>query len=111
MNVLAHIIFSFWWFSVLSLFPITAAGVVSCGGRKKSPRTSYIVHIIVSFWSFEIASVFCEIRKLLSVWIHFLTNGLRYLVPFGFATSLCINYPVERCKITVILFGSMLPNL
>ena len=21
------------------------------------------------------------------------------------------NYPVERCKITVILFGSMLPNL
>ena len=28
------------------LFPITAAGVVPCGGRKKSPRTSSIVQII-----------------------------------------------------------------
>ena len=26
-------------------------------------------------------------------------------------TSLCIDYPVEKCKISVILFGSMLPNL
>ena len=26
-------------------------------------------------------------------------------------TSLCIDYPVESCKISVILFGSMLPNL
>ena len=25
-------------------------------------------------------------------------------------TSLCIDYPVENCKIAVILFGSMLPN-
>ena len=30
------------------------------------------------------------------------SSGIRYLVPFGFASSLCINYPVERCKITVI---------
>ena len=28
---------------------ITAAGVVPCGGRKKSPRTSSIVQIIFSF--------------------------------------------------------------
>ena len=27
---------------------------MSCGGRKKSPRTSSIVQIIFSFWSFEI---------------------------------------------------------
>ena len=26
-------------------------------------------------------------------------------------TSLCMDYPVERCKITVFLFGSILPNL
>ena len=31
------------------LFAITAAGVVSCGGPKQSPRTSSIVQIIVSF--------------------------------------------------------------
>ena len=37
------------------LFAITAAGVVPCGGPKKSPRTSSIVQIIYSFWSFEIS--------------------------------------------------------
>ena len=26
-------------------------------------------------------------------------------------TSLCIDYPVERCKITGFLVGSILPNL
>ena len=35
------------------LFAITAAGVVPCGGRKKSPRTSSIVQVIL-FRSFEI---------------------------------------------------------
>ena len=39
----------------LILFPITAAGVVPCGGPKKSPRTSSIVQILFSFWSFEIS--------------------------------------------------------
>ena len=39
------------WF----LFAITAAGVVPCGGPKKSPRTSSIVQVIFSFWSFEIS--------------------------------------------------------
>ena len=34
---------------------ITAAGVVPCGGPKKSPRTSSIVQVIFSFWSFEIS--------------------------------------------------------
>ena len=31
------------------LFAITAAGVVPCGGPKKSPRTSSIVQVIFSF--------------------------------------------------------------
>ena len=29
--------------------------VQTCGGPKKSPRTSFIVQIIFSFWSFEIS--------------------------------------------------------
>ena len=37
------------------LFAITAAGVVPCGGPKKSPRTSSIVAIIFLFRSFEIS--------------------------------------------------------
>ena len=37
------------------LFAIIAAGVVPCGGPKKSPRTSSIVQIIFSFRSFEIS--------------------------------------------------------
>ena len=37
------------------LFAITAAGVVPCGGRKKSHRTSSIVQIIFLFRSFEIS--------------------------------------------------------
>ena len=36
------------------LFAITAAGVVPCGGPKKSPRTSSIVQIIFLFRSFEV---------------------------------------------------------
>ena len=34
---------------VAFVFSITAAGVVPCGGRKKSPRTSSIVQIIFYF--------------------------------------------------------------
>ena len=34
------------------LFDFTAAGVVPCGGRKMSPRTSTIVQFIFHFWSF-----------------------------------------------------------
>ena len=37
------------------LFAITVAGVVPCGGPKKSPRTSSIVQIIFLFRSFEIS--------------------------------------------------------
>ena len=37
------------------LFTFTAAGVVPCGGRKTSPRTSTIVQFIFYFWSFEIS--------------------------------------------------------
>ena len=45
-------------------FPIIAAGVVPCGGRKKSPRTSSIVQIIFSFWSFEISEGILRNQKI-----------------------------------------------
>ena len=80
-----------------------------CGGPKKSPRTSSIVQAIFSFWSFEISEDIQNSRNLLSVKIHFQTNV--YTWPHLDNTSLCIDYPVESCKFSVILFGSMLPNL
>ena len=36
-------------------FNVNAAGVVPCGGPKKSTRTSSIVQIIFFVWSFEIS--------------------------------------------------------
>ena len=45
--------------SVLFLFPITPAGVVPCGGHKRSSRTSSIVQIkFVSFGTLRSARVF-----------------------------------------------------
>ena len=38
-----------------TLFAITTAGAVPCGGPKKSPRTSPMVQIIFLFRSFEIS--------------------------------------------------------
>ena len=41
--------------------------------------------------------------------IHSITY--KYIWPHLDYTSHCIDYPVESCKITVIHFGFMLPNL
>ena len=37
--------------------------------------------------------------------------NVKYIWSHLYNTSLSIDYPVESCKILVILFGSMLPNL
>ena len=47
------------------LFAFTAAGVMQCGGRKMSPRTSTIVQFIFHFWSFEISEHILRNQKLL----------------------------------------------
>ena len=47
-----------------TLFDFTAAGVVPCGGRKTSPRTSTIVQFIFHFWSFEISERILRNQKL-----------------------------------------------
>ena len=45
------------------LFDFTAAGVVPCGGRKTSPRTSTIVQFIFYFGPLRSAIIFWEIRN------------------------------------------------
>ena len=45
------------------LFVITAAGVVPCGGPKKSPRTSSMVQIILYVRSFEISYYILKTQK------------------------------------------------
>ena len=47
---IVQIIFPFGFNLYLLLLQLgTAASVVSCGGPKKIPRTSFIVHIVFSF--------------------------------------------------------------
>ena len=58
------------------LFAITAAGVVPCGGPKKSPRTSSIVQIIFFFWSFGISENIWSISNLLYAKNHHLNSIL-----------------------------------
>ena len=66
----------------LILFAITAAGVVPCGGPKKSPRTSSIVQVIFSFWSFEISEDVLRNQKFIIGKDSFSYQCLIYLVPF-----------------------------
>ena len=106
LNIVLHKIKGY----VLFLFAITAAGVVPCGDPKKCPHTSSIVHIIFSFLSFVISEGILRNLKIIIGLDSFSDQRFMYLVPFGY-TRLCIDYCFERCKITVFLFGSMLPNL
>ena len=59
MNVFTALKKSHFWF----LFDFTAAGVVPCGGRKTSPRTSTIVQFIFYFGPLRSAIIFWEIRN------------------------------------------------
>ena len=59
MNVFIALKGSHFWF----LFDFTAAGVVPCGGRKTSPRTSTIVQFIFYFGPLRSAIIFWEIRN------------------------------------------------
>ena len=58
-NVFIALKGSHFWF----LFDFTAAGVVQCGGRKTSPRTSTIVQFIFYFGLLRTAIIFWEIRN------------------------------------------------
>ena len=65
------------------LFAITAAGVVPCGGLKKSPRTSSVVQIIFSFWYFEISEGILRNEKIIIGLDSFSNQRLIYLAQFG----------------------------
>ena len=65
------------------LFAMTAAGVVPCGGPKKSPRTASIVQIIFSFWSFENSEGILRNQKKIFGLDSFSNKRLIYLAPFG----------------------------
>ena len=64
-------------------FGITVAGVVPCGGPKKSPRTSSIVQIIFSFWSFEISEGMLRNFKFIIGFDLFANQRFLYLALFG----------------------------
>ena len=70
------------------LFAITAAGVVPCGGPKKSSRTSPIVQIIFSFWSFQISEGILRKQKIIMGLESFSYQRLIYFAPFGLYLSL-----------------------
>ena len=81
-----------------------------CDGPKKSPRTSSIAQIIFSFWSFEISGGIPRNQKIIKGLDSFSKQHLLFWPHLDF-TSLCNDYPIKSCKIALILFGSMLPNL
>ena len=68
------------------------------------------MQVIFSFWSFEIREDILRNQKLIIGQDSFLTNDY-YIWSHLDNTSLCIDNPVESCKISVIFFGFMLPNL
>ena len=65
------------------LFAITAAGVVPCGGPKKSPRTSSVVQIIFSVRSFEISEDILRNQKIIIGLETFSNQYLIFFVQFG----------------------------
>ena len=82
-----------------------------CGGPKKSPLTSFIVHIIFSVWSFEISEGILRNQKFIIGLDSFSNRRFIYLAGLCLDnTSLSIDYPIKSYKITVFIFGSILPN-
>ena len=67
----------------LFLFAIAPAGVVPCGGPKKSPRSSSVMQIIFSCWSFEISEGILRKPKIIICYDSFSTQRLICFPPFG----------------------------
>ena len=70
------------------LFAITAAGVVPCGGPKKSPRTSSILRVIFFFRSFESKNI-QSIKKVCLE--QYSKQCYKYLNPFRHASLMKIS--------------------
>ena len=61
-----------------------------------------------SFWPFAICEGIPSNQKII-IGLDSYSNQRLYILPHLDYTSRCIDYLVESCKITVFLFGSMLP--
>ena len=72
----------------LFLFAFTAAGVVPCGGRKKSPRTPNIVQFTFYVWSFEISVNILRNQKYMIGLDSYSRQVSNYLDPILIYTSL-----------------------
>ena len=64
----------------------------------RTPRTSSIVQIIFSFWSFEISEGILRNQKII-ISLESFSNQRLNIWPHLDFTSLCIDYPFERCKL------------
>ena len=98
MNVFIALNGSHFWF----LFDFTAAGVVPCGGRKTSPRTSSIVQFIFYFGPLRSAIIFWEIRNKWLVKTHILDRFLFIWTHFDLYQSL-IRLPIwnsQNCSVS-----------
>ena len=106
MNVFIALKGTHFWF----LFAFTAAGVVLCGGRKTSPRTSTIVQFIFYFWSFEISVNILRNQKLMIGLDSYSRQVFNYLDSISIYISLWIDYLFEIRKIAVCFLWLSLPG-
>ena len=72
---------------------------------------SSIVQIIFSFLSFEISEVILRNKKIIIGLDSFSNLSLIILAQFWIRLVFVLTTLLKDAKITVILFGSMLPNL
>ena len=91
----------------LFLFAFTAAGVVQCGSRKTSPRTSTIVQFIYLFIGpWRSAWTFWEIRNKCLIQTRILDRFLIYRTPFDLYQSLnrLLIWNSQNCSIFPLVF-------
>ena len=91
------------------IIAITAAGVVPCGGPKKSPRTSSTVQIM-----FEISEGILRNQQIIIGLDSFSNQRLINLAPFGFVMydsymlkdvhSVLVNFPREYAQESMMLY-------
>ena len=103
MNVFIGLKGSHFWF----LFDFTAAGIVPCGSRKTSPRTSTIVQFIFVFGSLRSVIIFWEIRNKWLVKINILDRFLFIWTPFWFISVFESTAYLKFAKLQCFLWLSL----
>ena len=101
MNVFISLKGSHFWF----LFAFIEAGVVQCGGRKTSSRTSTIVQFIFYFGLLRSARIFWEIRNKWLVKTHILDRFLFIWTPFWFISVFVSTAYLKFAKLQYVSSG------